>query len=214
VAIDWGDGLAGRIRSFLVGSVVVLLGGNAVALASHDGTSQAGNNTLRPEVTFGASAGDESAPTLPQETVPAVPKDETGTGGGEPSTGTGRAVPGTPGPDRGGLTAASPTTSTTRPPYTYEVTLEPTCALPGQTFTLTFKVEPGSAVGVIASHSDRQNHGTMWGTTAGSDGVVVRKWTVPPSPGPGRVLTGATTPDGRTGGTMLEFRIAEATDPC
>lgn len=205
--VDWSDGLTGRTRSFLVATVVVLLVGNAVALAAHDEQvpEQAAQQAVQgPEGgaadgAGAAQAGAEAAPTTvggPSATV--APRSKASGGAAGPTTST-----------------TVPTTTVSRPPpYTFELTFEPRCAAVGENFTLTYHVEPYSAVGSIATHADRQTHDTMWGTTADASGLVVHTWKAPPAPGPGRVLASATTSDGRSGGQMFEFRITAVTETC
>lgn len=187
---------------WLVRVVAVLLAGNVVALGTVDGPSSV------------PAASPTSAPAVPSTDGPS-----TSTSVAAPATGT---TPTTP-PERPRETddeAATPPSivpprlPATTGDYTYVVTLSPTCARVGEPFTLTVRVEPGAAVGMIASHSDGDTHETRWAKAAGEDGVLVRTWLAPPAPGEGVVLTGATTYEGRTGGTPVYFRIVRATESC
>lgn len=207
--VDWGDGLTGRTRSFLVAAVVVLLVGNAAALAAYDGATDNAPETsaladldaYQRSLLHGAGQGAEQAPGGGPALAPGT---GVGPGGKAPSSSNSAGSPASP----------EGTTTTTLPPYTYEVTLEPTCVAAGEDFTVTVKVEPSVAVGVIASHADGQSHSTRWGTTSGPEGTVVHTWQAPPIPGPGKLLVGALTSDGRLGGLMIDFRIVEVPGTC
>ncbi len=220
--IDQSRSSGSRTTRLLCAGVLAVLLGDLIALTSHDdGSSPVGSVAASEAVEAGQPAGG----------LPSTPGSPRGVGDGAGDVGAppskpitkppreSRQSPGStsattvPAPSAGATTA----TTAPRPAYTYEVRLEPTCGRVGEDFVATFKVEPSSAVGAIASYADgdtEKSKASMWGTTAGDDGVVVHRWTAPAAPGRAKLLTGATTPDGRSGGTTLDFRVVGVTESC
>lgn len=201
--VGWGDGLSGRARGTLVASVVALLLGNLVALASHEAPRPAPQDApLASAPTTGEVAPPPSttAPTVPTTQATAAPKRTTTT------------------------TAAPITTTTTMPTetpstlpggYVYEVTVTPSCVRVGEELTITFKLKPGGSAVLIAVYGDGETHETRHSALADENGMVVWKWTAPNAPGDATVVTQAYDPENnRNGRTDVPFRVVEASGTC
>lgn len=212
--VGWGDGLTGRSRSFLVTTVVVLLAGNVVALAAHDGSSTPSSTPVPDQALITGSAPSTAVPS--STVVPSTAAPTTRPTVTRPPAARSAARP-----------ASSTTTSTTTTPwslqppttyawgYVYQVVLEPTCAGIGEEFTITFHLKPGGGAVLIATYADDQNYETKYAGTAGADGRVVYKWKAPPAPGEGTVWTQASDPEQkRKGQTNVDFRIVELPGTC
>lgn len=207
-SVDRGDGLRGRTRSSLLGAIVVLLFANAVALAAHDGDKSSSSTsalTTAPPTTgavdsIAAQALAEGRSRTPVSAAPApASKSQAAQAAGtSPST----------------TSTSSPASTPNRGGYTYQVTVEPTCARVGEVMRVTVRVYLTVTVGIIAVFADDDTHNTVYGTWAGEDGVVVHQWVTPPVPGDGKVYTGATEPGGRNSNTVVDFRVVGATDTC
>lgn len=195
-----GRGLTGRTRAALVAAVAVLLLGSVVALA---GTDDGGGPAASPPMTVavpdpagGGDVGSASTTTVkvaPTTTVPAAK------------------------PVKKGDTVALPPTPTTqvRNDYVYEVTLEPTCAHPGDSMTATLHLKPQAAALAVPLYNDGESYGTSWTGFAPDDGIVRVTWTAAPAMGEGILRTGATEPGtDRAGNTTIPFRIVEPTKSC
>lgn len=207
--VDWGDGAMGRAPVLLRRAVIVLLLTNVVAFLVHDnGSSERATAGPAPTETEGLSE-DAKGSALPAAS-------------GQPSavspiTTTKASVSHTPTTPTTATTAA-PSAATTGPtpePYSYQVTVEPTCARVGEEITATIRVGAWHNVGLVASYADGGSHGTMKATTVGEDGVFVLTWRAPPAPGYAKLMTGATAPGRRREGTTtVDFRVIEVADTC
>lgn len=199
----------GRTKGLLVGIAALVLVGAVTALAVRDDPAKGSSDLVG-----AAGGGDSSAPSSTTSTTSApAPEAKRGAASGSGSapaetTTTTVAAAGN------ATTGTAETTGTTRPTYTYKVTVEPTCALVGtpMTATLHVKKEVGGIVLVTYTGTDHRDQHAAF---ADEDGKITFTWTAPDAPGEGWVITEVHDDETKAGGrTDVSIRIVRPGQSC
>lgn len=101
-------------------------------------------------------------------------------------------------------------------PWDFPVELSKSCAIAGDSMTITFRLVYGAVAGMMAVYSDSSTRKETNRTgAAGQDGVFTYTWVVDAAMPSGEVALTTMAYDGRRGGTkLLPFRIGTLVEPC
>lgn len=159
-----------------------------------------------------AAAPEDSRPFATGPDVAARLSPAAGAGGKLPPTST----------EAGRPSATPPTTAPIAPVHQegwdFAATLEPKCAVVGQTFKLTLVLGNKGMAAMSARYADGEDYGTRSIGEAGPDGTYVYTWKAPAAPGDAfmQIAAGAQGAGGkRDGGTKtIPFRVVGVTERC